>query len=183
MFGRRSPVSAARGPARDVTVLRVVVDDRPGAVAPPPPAEAMWAALRRLVAEALILQDTAEDLLNAIRDHRPDPADVARPCGDLRGRFVELRAALPSGGDPDLTRCTEALAQVFDHHVLMLKTSWGLLAGAERSELLAARLDDIDGLGAPARRLEAIRAEILARAHAVSARTTVDLARVDRRHV
>ena len=43
----------------------------------------------------------------------------------------------------------------------MLKTSLGFLAGAARSERLAERLDAIDGLGRPAKRLEAIRFDIL----------------------
>jgi len=121
-----------------------------------------WGALRRLVAEALILQDAAEELLMDFRN-RPDPADVARPCGRLKGRFVELREALPACGDPEMDRVTAALRQILDHHVLYLKTSLGFLASHARSELLAQRLDGIDGLGAPARRLEALRIEILAR--------------------
>jgi len=122
--------------------------------------EAAWAALRRMVAEALILQDAAEDLLAAMRG-RPDPADAARSCGRLTSRFAELREALPSGCDPEIDLYIGALEQVFDHHVLLLKTTLGFLAGAARSERLAERLDAIDGLGRPAKRLEAIRFDIL----------------------
>jgi hypothetical protein len=122
--------------------------------------EAAWSALRRTVAEALILQDAAEELLAAMRD-RPDPADAARACGRLTRRFAELREELPSGRDPEIDLHIEALEQVLDHHVLLLKTSLGFLAGAARSERLAERLDAVDGLGCPARRLEAIRFDIL----------------------
>ncbi len=132
----------------------------------PQPARADdWAALRRAVAEAVIHQDAAEELLADLR-LRPDPADLARPCGRLKGRFVELREALPAGADPELARVTSALGQVLDHHVLLLKTSLGLLAGAQRCPALDERLDDVDGLGAQGRRLEAIRADLLRRAAA-----------------
>ena len=126
----------------------------------PSTSEAAWAALRRTVAEALILQDAAEDLLVALRD-RPDPADAARSCGRLTRRFAELREELPSGRDSEIDLCTGALQQVLDHHILLLKTSLGFLSGAARSERLAERLDAVDGLGHPARRLEAIRFDIL----------------------
>jgi hypothetical protein len=126
----------------------------------PSTSEAAWTALRRTVAESLILQDAAEDLLVALRD-RPDPADAARSCGRLTRRFAELREQLPSGRDPEIDLYIEALQQVLDHHILLLKTSLGFLAGAARSERLAERLDAVDGLGHPARRLEAIRFDIL----------------------
>ena len=74
---------------------------------------------------------------------------------------MQLREALPSGEDPEIDVCTGALEQVLDHHILTLKTSVGLLAGAARSERLAERLDAVDGLGSAARRLEAIRFDIL----------------------
>jgi hypothetical protein len=122
-----------------------------------------WTKLRRVVAEALILQDAAEELLLRIHD-RPDPAELARPWGRISRRFVELRAAVPPCGDPELDGYTGALRQILDHHALLLRTSLGLLAGAARSELLDARLDDVDGFGAPGQRLEALRAALLDRA-------------------
>ncbi len=121
-----------------------------------------WGALRRIVAEALILQDRAEELLVELRDER-DLGRVAPPCGALIGRFVELCEALPSCGDPAMDRHTAVLRTILDHHVLMLDSSLALLAAEWRSERLSAQLDRIDGLGAPARRLEAVRAEILSR--------------------
>jgi hypothetical protein len=44
----------------------------------------------------------------------------------------------------------------------MLDSALALLAAEWRSERLGAQLDRIDGLGAPARRLESVRAEIIA---------------------
>jgi hypothetical protein len=160
MRSRRSCRSAPRARA-DATVLTLVLGDRPVPAATSA-SDAAWAALRRLLAEALILQDAAEELLLGLRA-RPDVAEVARPCGRLKGRFAELRDAMPCCGDPEMDRYTAALRQILDHHVLLLKTSLGFLAGEARSERLGERLDTIDGLGAPARRLEAIRAEILRR--------------------
>jgi hypothetical protein len=126
----------------------------------PPVPEAVWIGLQRTVAEALLLQDAAEQVLVALRE-RPDPAVAARDCGRLTRRFAELREALPAQRDPELTRLTDALEQVLDHHILMLKTSVGLLAGAARSERLSERLDAIDGLGCAADRLEALRFDLL----------------------
>jgi hypothetical protein len=160
MRRRRSRCSPPPSPA-DVTVLSIFADDRRAPV-PAAVSEADWAALRRHVAEALILQDAAEELLIAVRD-RADPSDVAPPCGRITGRLVELRDAMAPRGDPEMDRYTGALRQILDHHILLIKTSLGFLAGAARSARLAERLDDIDGLGAPAHRLEAIRAEIIGR--------------------
>src|SRR4051812_33838074 len=101
MFRRRSCCSSPPALA-DVTVLSVRVDDRAGPVSSSS-ADAEWAALRRIVAETVILQDSADQLLAGLRD-RPDPADVAAPCGRLKGRFVELREALPFCGEPDVDR-------------------------------------------------------------------------------
>jgi hypothetical protein len=133
MFGRRSCSSVAP--------VAVAVD---------------WPALRRLLAEAVILQDAADELLGQMRG-RPDPAVLAASCGRITERFAELREMVPEADHVDW----RSLRQIFDHHILLLKTSLGLLAGAASSPVLDARLDDIDGLGAPARRLEAIRRDIL----------------------
>jgi hypothetical protein len=130
---------------------------------PPARREADWASLRLLLAEAVILQDSAVELLERVQE-RPDPADLALPYGRLKRRFAELREeALRPSRDPALDRYNDALREIFDHHELLLKMSLTLLAGAEHSEALDARLDCGDGLGNPGRRLEAIRAEVLAR--------------------
>src|SRR4051812_32736101 len=120
MFRRRSRCPAAPAPASapaDVTVIRVTVDDHAGVPARTrEPVELQWAALRRVVAEILIRQDEAEALLNSFRQ-RPDLSEVAAPCGRLRGRFVELREALPESQDPEIERHVRALRQILDHHV------------------------------------------------------------------
>ncbi|MEA2290097.1 MAG: hypothetical protein QOD55_2094 [Solirubrobacteraceae bacterium] len=158
---RRPPAGSASSAAPDVTVTSIVVGA--GDVADPHAARAeAWTALRRIVAEALILQDAAEERLIELRDER-NLAEVAPPCGDLIGRFVGLREALPSCGDPVMDRHTAALRAILDHHVLMLDSSLALLAAEWRSARLGEQLDRIDGLGAPARRLESVRAEILSR--------------------
>jgi hypothetical protein len=122
--------------------------------------EEAWRLLRRIVAEALIMQDAAEALLLELRDERNLGA-VAPPAGRLMNRFIALGQQLPSCGDPVMDRHTELLRRIFDHHVLMLNSARALLAAEWSSERLSAQIDRIDGLGAPARTLEAVRREIL----------------------
>jgi hypothetical protein len=124
-------------------------------------AAAQYASLRRLLAEAVILQDAATELLRRIQQ-RPDPAEIAGECGRITGRFIELRGALDSYTAPGMNRYTGALRQILCHHVLLLKMTRDLLAGAAHSEALDRRLDDVDSLGAPGRQLEDIRMEVLA---------------------
>jgi hypothetical protein len=121
-----------------------------------------WPVLRRMLAEAILLQDQAEDLLARFREERPDPAAVAPACGRIRCRLAQMRLELASFTDPDVRRYAASLRPIFDHHGLLLDTSIGLLAGSA-NQALAERLNDIDGLGAPARKLEALRLEVLAR--------------------
>jgi hypothetical protein len=158
------PARSTGSPDVSVTSVVVVGDDLDQALHDAS-REAAWSALRRIVAEALILQDAAEERLIELRDER-DLAAVAPPCGDLIGRFVTLREALPSCGDADMDRHTAVLRTILDHHVLMLDSSLALLASEWRSERLGAQLDRITGLGPPARRLETVRAAILARGEA-----------------
>jgi hypothetical protein len=165
MLGRRrarragATAGAPRGDVTAVVVVEGADDVRRGDRAT---CDEAWGALRRIVAEALILQDRAEELLVELRDER-DLGRVAAPCGNLIGRLVELCEALPSCGDPAMDRHTDVLRTILDHHVLMLDSSLALLAAEWRSERLGEQLDRIDGLGAPARRLEAVRAEIVSR--------------------
>src|SRR5690242_8105953 len=87
MFSRRSRVPMVLDRPDEVTVVRVSVDDRACYAPPRPDPRAAWTTMRRIVAEAVILQDEAEDLLNSFR-RRPDPSEVAEPCGRLRFRFM-----------------------------------------------------------------------------------------------
>jgi hypothetical protein len=77
-------------------------------------------------------------------------------------RFYALRDRLPESDDPDLRRITEVLGPVFDHHAMMLSSSLDMLAVDWRSEHIVEELERIEGLGAPAERLEGIRAELVA---------------------
>jgi hypothetical protein len=121
--------------------------------------ERAWRELRAIVAEAVIWQDAADEVLAAISRREP-LAELAPRGGPLVRRFCDLRARLPESDDPDVRRITDILGPVFDHHALLLSTSLDMLAVDWRSERLVEELERITGLGAPARRLEAIRAEL-----------------------
>jgi hypothetical protein len=118
------------------------------------------ALLRRIAAEAVILQDDAEQLLREIRDRGP-LAELAPRGGRLTSRFVALAAALPTSRDPVVRAYVSRLHEVLDHHAMMLSTSLDLLAVCARSERLEDEVDRIAGLGRPARRLEDIRLDLL----------------------
>jgi hypothetical protein len=142
----------------DVHVLSITRDDEP----PPPGVEQAWRELRAIVAEAVIWQDEAELLLGAISRREP-LAELAPRGGPLIRRFCELRARLPESRDPDICRITSILGPVFDHHALMLSSSLDMLAVDWRSERIVEELERIEGLGAPAARLETIREELVTR--------------------
>jgi hypothetical protein len=151
----------------DVISVRFMVDEADEATERVQRDEA-WRRLRRTLAEAVILQDAAEEILADVRD-RPMLGEVAPPCGRLKSRFVRLAEELPSVGDPLMDAYTAELRPILEHHVLMLKAALDLLACAWPSERLCEEMDRIDGLGLPARRLESIREEILARAESGAA--------------
>ena len=118
------------------------------------------AVLRAIVAEGVIWQDAAEAVLIDIRDRRP-LADVAPRGGPLVSRFVSLAQRLPESDDPAICRYTSELRAVFDHHAYMIDSCLQMLAVDWRSERIVEQLERIDGLGSPAVRLEALRAELL----------------------
>jgi hypothetical protein len=159
VFWRRRPRTEAV-PARDleVRVLSVARDDEPA----PPTAEAAWGELRRIVAEAVIWQDEAEELLVAI-SHREPLAELAPRGGPLIRRFCDLKRRLPASNDPQIRHYTDALGPLLDHHAMMLNSSLDMLAVDWRSERIVEELERIDGLGAPARRLDRLREEIVSR--------------------
>ena len=144
------------------SVLSVRVDDELTAVDDSAEArERAWKELRAIVAEAVIWQDEATEVLIAISRREP-LAELAPRGGPLVRKFCLLRDRLPESDDPELRRITEVLGPVLHHHALMLSSSLDMLAVDWRSERLVEELERIDGLGAPAERLELIRAELVA---------------------
>jgi hypothetical protein len=123
--------------------------------------EQAWHELRTIVAEAVIWQDAANELLAAISRREP-LAELAPRGGPLVRRFCDLRARLPESDDPALRRVTDVLGPVLDHHALMLSSALDMLAVDWRSERIVQELERITGLGAPAERLEGIYAELAA---------------------
>jgi hypothetical protein len=151
VFRRRDPE------LDDVTVV-ILDGEEPAALAEMRGHE--LALLRRIAAEALILQDEAEVLLQDVRKREP-LAQLAPRGGRLASRFVALAQALPVSDDPAVQRYGMRLREVLDHHALMMSTSLELLAVAWRSERLEEEIDRIAGLGRPAAWLEDIRAALL----------------------
>jgi hypothetical protein len=128
-----------------------------------PPAEDSSAgvALRRIVDEAVMLQDLTEDVLVGIRERR-SLAELAPPGGALISRFVALRAAVPEPADRRLRELAGTLRETLDHHALMLSCSLDLL-GDLRPDRVSDQLDRLDGLGAPGRRLCALQDQLSGR--------------------
>ena len=143
----------------DARVISVVWDEDADASAER--RERAWRELRAIVAEAVIWQDAANEVLAAISRREP-LAELAPRGGPLVRRFCELRARLPESDDPDLRRVTDVLGPVLDHHALMLSSSLDMLAVDWRSERIVEELERIDGLGPPAQRLDRIRDELVA---------------------
>src|SRR3954447_17959033 len=169
MFGRRrshrhAPVAEDLG----ARVLSIEWDDDEGAPARPPASrERAWRELRAIVAEAVIWQDEANEVLAAISRREP-LAELAPRGGPLVRRFCELRTRLPDSDDPEVRRITDVLGTVFDHHALMLSSSLDMLAVDWRSDRIVRELERITGLGAPAQRLDDIYAQLARSAEPVS---------------
>jgi hypothetical protein len=150
----------------DVRVLSVTRDDEP----PPPGVEQAWRELHAIVAEAVIWQDAANDVLAAVSRREP-LAELAPRGGPLVRRFCELRTRLPESDDVELRQITEELGPLLDHHALMLSSSLDMLAVDWRSERIVEELERIDGLGAPAERLDGIYARLAATDRSTPIRT------------
>jgi hypothetical protein len=153
---RRVAVAPPDGWFDDVTA--VVLDD--DAVASQCARSRDLSRRRRIAAEALIVQDDAEQLLCEIRGRAP-LAELAPRGGRLTSRFVALAAALPTSGDPQVQRYAARMREVLDHHALMLSASLDLLAVAWRSDVLEEQVDRIAGFGPPAQWLEDLRMDLL----------------------
>jgi hypothetical protein len=117
------------------------------------------ARLRRIVAEAVVLQDTAVELLADIRLRAP-LGEMAPRGGPLARRFFELRRQLPGAVDAEMARQCETASVVLDHHGTVITFALELLAADWRSDAIVDQLERLDGLGAPADRLDALYAEL-----------------------
>jgi hypothetical protein len=117
------------------------------------------AQLLRIVAEAVVLQDKAVELLADIRRREP-LAELAPRGGPLARRFFELRRTLPPPADFEMAHQCETASVVLDHHGTVLTYALELLAMDWRSHAIVAQLERLDGLGEPAERLDALYAEL-----------------------
>jgi hypothetical protein len=112
------------------------------------------AALRRIAAEAVILQDQAEEVLRRVRA-RDALGEVAPSAGPLVHRFFRLRDRLPERcEDPGDERLRATLSVILHHHAMLVATSLDLLAYEWRSERVTRWVEGLDGLGEPGRRLD-----------------------------
>jgi hypothetical protein len=121
------------------------------------------AAMRRIAAEAVILQDQAEEVIRGARA-REGLGFLAPRGGPLVRRFFSLRESLPRAcddpADEDLRRRLDA---ILHHHALAVWVAMDLLACEWRSDRIASQLDALDGLGTPAVQLDQLYAELAGR--------------------
>ena len=118
--------------------------------------------LRRTAAEAVILQDTAEEVLAQIRAHG-HLGVIAPRGGPVARRFYALRDGLPKHcADADDERLRHVLDVAMHSHALLLSMAMDLLAQEGPSPRLADAVSRIDGLGAAATALDAAYAELAA---------------------
>ena len=133
---------------------RFVLLDCLEAPAEPPP------SLRRIAAEAVILQDEAEDVLRGVRDRR-SLGELAPRGGPVVRRFFALRDSLPVRcEDPEDERIRRILDVTLHHHAMVLSTALEFLALEWRSDRISRQLDCFDGLGEPARALDEVYAAL-----------------------
>jgi hypothetical protein len=147
---RRSPPKADLADARVLSHV-VMFDD-----APDPEARRK---LLRAVAEAVVLQDKAVEVLADMRNREPLD-EVAQRAGPLARRFQALRDELPVPEDTVMRRRCLTASVVLDHHGRVLVHGLELLASEWRSQRIVDQLERLDGLGAPAERLDALYTEL-----------------------
>lgn len=124
------------------------------------------AAMRRIAAEAVILQDEAEAVVRGARA-REGLGFLAPRGGPLVRRFFGLRDLMPKAcedpGDEELRRKLDA---ILHHHALAVWVALDLLACEWRSEKIGCQLDALNGLGEPAAQLDQLYAELAQRSRA-----------------
>jgi hypothetical protein len=158
-FRRRRPAPAAADAQADlraaISAVWIVPEREPEQ---PSTAEAR-ARLLRIVAEAVILQDQALEVLAAVREREP-LGRVAPRGGPLERRFFALRRGLPAPVDAEMARQCETASVVLDHHGMTMHYALELLAADWRSRAVVEQLERLDGLGPPAERLDALYSEL-----------------------
>jgi hypothetical protein len=119
--------------------------------------------MRRIVAEAVILQDEAEAVVRGAQA-REGLGFLAPRGGPLVRRFFGLRDLLPKAcedpADEDIRRRLDA---ILHHHALAVWVALDLLACEWRSERIGRQLDALDGLGEPAVELDQLYAQLAQR--------------------
>ena len=159
-FRRRRPAPAMPAVAGAVEQLGGTGQTPIGHADPPSNPRA---AMRRIVAEAVILQDEAEAVVRGAQA-REGLGFLAPRGGPLVRRFFGLRDLLPKAcedpADEDLRRRLDAILQ---HHALAVWVALDLLACEWRSERIARQLDALDGLGEPAVELDQLYAQLAQR--------------------
>ncbi|MEA2248165.1 MAG: hypothetical protein QOH46_2694 [Solirubrobacteraceae bacterium] len=153
--GRAGATYDSRTALGDVSVVVFLDDDG----APSAARLDERARLRRIVAEAVVLQDKAVELLADVRRREP-LGELARRGGPLARRFFELRRQLPTAADSEMARQCETANVVLDHHGTVITYALELLAADWRSDAIVDQLERLDGLGAPAEKLDALYAEL-----------------------
>jgi hypothetical protein len=129
----------------------------------PDPLSNPRAAMRRIVAEAVILQDEAESVLRGAQA-REGLGFLAPRGGPLVRRFFGLRDLLPKAcDDPADEALRRRLDAILHHHALAVWVALDLLACEWRSERIARQLDALDGLGEPAVELDQLYAQLAQR--------------------
>ena len=148
-----------RRPERFVLTDSPSQDIHPWAVDPQLVAE-QRATLRRIAAEAVILQDEAEAVIAGVRA-RQSLGYLAPRGGPVVRRFFALRDRLPEHcDDPDDERLRAIMDVTLHHHAMALATAMEFLALEWRSAEIARQVDALDGLGEPARRLDEVYAAL-----------------------
>src|SRR4051794_13892270 len=147
-----APVDAAAELRSTVSRVAILTEDDPAA-------GARRARLLRIVAEAVVLQDKAAELLADIRDRQP-LAELAPRGGPLASRFFELRRQLPPPVDLAMAAQCETVSVILDHHGTLIVSALEMLSMDWRSAAIVEQLERLDGLGAPAVRLDAIYSEL-----------------------
>ena len=131
----------------------VLIDSLETPVEPPP-------SLRRIAAEAVILQDRPRTCSAAYAPGRP-LGELAPRGGPVVRRFFALRDSLPAHcEDPEDERIRRILDVTLHHHAMVLSTALEFLALEWRSDQISRQLDGFDGLGAPARALDEVYATL-----------------------